>query len=358
MVNPGIFCVTSAESVGCTFLDWSIHWLSGGDQTYVVEQQQWLPLCQDPLLNQSVSNAHGYQKNHPSGFEHTQHHVQMLRQAPELGGKSLYPFPLHLDRCSEKIGVDVRDVSHGHAIKQVIEYQKQDYHHMISWLITQQNIRCIFVALDPKVQGYVWNLRSIERFTWRPDPANTAEDMINEHQDIFFSGSQTTWRDLGLTDTWDRRERMALDIRPFDARAYEDFDIPHEHLWINCQDYWFDTQRTVIDAMKWLDLPVIQQRLDSWLPIMRRWQTVHNDALKFYRILPKIVRSIVKGTPFPLPDLTLYQEAIVQHCLIYWHGLNLKTWQLTKFPDNTVELHKLLEPNIHNIDLRTATQFC
>ena len=48
-------------------------------------------------------------------------------------------------------------------------------------------------------------------------------------------------------------------------------------------------------------------------------------------------------------DLTFEQEVIVQHCLIYQHGLNLKTWQLEQFPRNTRDLHRLLEPNTHTV---------
>ena len=36
--------------------------------------------------------------------------------------------------------------------------------------------------------------------------------------------------------------------------------------------------------------------------------------------------------------------------LIYKYGLNLKTWQLEKFPNNTKQLHELLEENIHPIE--------
>ena len=52
---------------------------------------------------------------------------------------------------------------------------------------------------------------------------------------------------------------------------------------------------------------------------------------------------------YALPRLTLKQESIIQHCLIYWHNLNLKTWGLTHFPNNARLLHQLLEPNIHTV---------
>jgi len=48
-------------------------------------------------------------------------------------------------------------------------------------------------------------------------------------------------------------------------------------------------------------------------------------------------------------ELNLNQEASIQHVLIYKYDLNLKTWGLEKFPNNTKKLHELLEPNIHKI---------
>jgi hypothetical protein len=49
-------------------------------------------------------------------------------------------------------------------------------------------------------------------------------------------------------------------------------------------------------------------------------------------------------------NFEFYQEAIIQHIMIYKYGMNFKLWQLEKFPDNTQDLHKLLEPNIHKVD--------
>jgi len=65
--------------------------------------------------------------------------------------------------------------------------------------------------------------------------------------------------------------------------------------------------------------------------------------------LPAIVNAIVHNHYYLIPPMTLVYEAAVQHCLIYQHGLNLKTWNLQQFPSNAQDLHKLLEPNFHSI---------
>jgi len=39
---------------------------------------------------------------------------------------------------------------------------------------------------------------------------------------------------------------------------------------------------------------------------------------------------------------------MMQHALIYKHGLTLKGWGLENFPDDTKDLHQLLEPNVYH----------
>ena len=49
--------------------------------------------------------------------------------------------------------------------------------------------------------------------------------------------------------------------------------------------------------------------------------------------------------------LNIAQEAAIQHVMLYKYNLNFKIWQLEKFPNNTQDLHKLLEPNtFHKLD--------
>jgi hypothetical protein len=87
-------------------------------------------------------------------------------------------------------------------------------------------------------------------------------------------------------------------------------------------------------------------KLESWQQIYKKWQQPQLDSLEFMFNCQRIVNSIVNNHWLEI-DLTFEQEVVIQHCLIYHHGLNLKTWMLEKFPNNTQELHKLLEPNIH-----------
>ena len=102
--------------------------------------------------------------------------------------------------------------------------------------------------------------------------------------------------------------------------------------------------------MKYLDLDIVPERLSAWIPVYRRWQSIQSRSLKFAINLPYIIDAIVNNWYYELDDLSFEQEVIIQHFLIYKHNLNLKTWKLSKFPDNTQQLHDLLEANIHVVE--------
>lgn len=336
MSVPKIYCATSARSVGCTFLDWSIYWLSGQQEFYQTASRSWIPLIDNPLAKNKLANAHAHLKNHPCGFRAVKLEIAYLKEvASKANISSCYPIPLYLETACEELGIDPSTLADAHTQHLINRYVEQDYRDALTWL-WEQSVPVIYVSVDPCARGYFWQNRS-----------RSTDVVQREHQDRYFSESQRIWNDLALSNIWDQRERMALDIRPFDPLEFANFTLPFEHHWINCQTLWFDTEHAVLDAMGYLDLSVDQSRLEIWRPIMTNWQKIHNDQLMFYRSLPEIVEATVKGHYFRLPSLSLWQETIVLHCLIYQHNLNLKSWQLDRFPNNTIDLHALLEPNIH-----------
>ena len=185
----------------------------------------------------------------------------------------------------------------------------------------------------------------MERFVVSPLRPTSINDLKNEHREIFFKESNQTWTELGLTNRWDIRERMSLDSRPFNT-DFPDININCQHLWINSLDLWTRTEYTLTKIMKYLELDIMPNRLEKWLPVCKKWQEKQLKILDFAYNYQHIINSIVNNIYYEI-DLTFEQEVVIQHCLIYQHNLNLKTWQLEKFPNNTQELHKLLEPNCH-----------
>ena len=346
---PNLVIVTSTKSVGCTFLDWSILFLSGQEYHYSCDVKQSVPVPNDPLCQtNNISNAHKHIKNHSSGLMSTSNKIaELLTNGAAL--ETLYPTMLHLDRAISAAGFDLKDFCFDDKnlgiIKEII---KNDYASIIDHCI-KQGLPTIIVKSDPTPRGYYWNTRSLDRKLLAEEPAESIDDLSAEFQDTYFNQSQRAWKDLGLTNVWDQRERMALDLRPFDRDDFISFGTKDPHLHINCQDLWNLAPEVLRDCFDYLQLKINQDRWHQWSQVARRWQDMQHRNLRFYHSLDHIVDSIINNWYFPLPNLELWQEATIQHCLIYQHDLNLKTWQLTKFPDNTQKLHCLLEPNIHKV---------
>lgn len=331
-----LICSTSFYSVGCTFLDWSINYLSG--QTHHYNYYRGLaPLSCDPLTKK---DSHGHDRNHPKGLAQTKEYVEQLRKHTDF--VSIYLVPLIPFMAMQELGID--SASQNQDL--IFQHRNQDYTQTMSWL-HDQGFDIIFVDIDPSLPLYTFQPRSTE---WRPFSGGIAGSIEVFRDDVdqaFFPHSVKTWNDMGLTNIWDKRERMALDYRPFD-RPRHDFDFPPRHRWIDCRELWWDRD-CIPETMAWLDLPINPTRLDSWQPIFQKWQAIQHRAVRFQYQCQHIVEATIKGWDYPI-DLTFEQEVIVLHCLLYHHDLNLKSWNLVKFPDNTRELHRLLEPNIHQLN--------
>jgi hypothetical protein len=342
-----IVCVTSKLSLGCSFFDWSINFLSGKDNFLKLNPTPHLaPLCLDPV---NSVNSHGHEKNHPAGITEVKSNLEYFLSQPD-NLYTMYPRMLSLDVVCQQLKIDYIHLANPEYYKKIHNYQEQDYHAMLDYC-ANQSVKLIYVHNNYQARGYFWNIRTLERQILKPEPYENINHAVSDFQEIFFTDSITRWGQLGLSNQWDIRERMALDLRPFDPLSFKDVGIKQEHLWVDCQDLWHDTASVLDTAMDYISVAIDQKRWQSWLLIANKWQTLQKNNLKFHYTLDHIVNSIVHNWYYPLPELTLTQEAIIQHCLIYKHNLNLKSWQLDRFPSNTQDLYKLLEPNIHQIDL-------
>jgi hypothetical protein len=341
-----IIITTSFRSVGCTFLDWSVLYLSGQQQYFSLKENCAMPICHDPL-NTRLKNAHGHRKNCASGSVETDIAIKKLRNCHDHIA-TLYPYPLRSSSCLSKLGKSIHSVRSidQRLHEQTALLQIEDYKKMVNTCL-DQDLSVLFVEADARTIGYHWHLRSLDQGYLRQSPLESEQEARQEQDDLFFADSQATWKALGLSEIWDQRERMALDMRPYDTLLFPKiaFDRPYWH--INCQDLWHCTSDVVRECFKWLQLPIDSARWAQWHNVSQRWQQMQQDILRFEQNLPHILDAIVNNWYLELGQMTLKQEATIQHCLIYQHNLNLKTWQLEHFPDNTQKLHKLLEPNQH-----------
>lgn len=333
-------CITSTHAVGCTFVDWSIHFLSGQTKHYNADLNQWVELNKNPI---DKINAHNHKKNHPAGYLETKLVLDKFDTLPDDVIASVYPQKLFLHVAGEKLNLPVSQST----FDTLSQFIKDDLNKIFD-LCTQTQTQMIFVLPDTRASLYNQNIRVVERFITSSAVPSSEQELIEDCQELYFKDSIQRWKDLNLTEPWDIRERMALDMRPGEFSDNYKYNLHHPHLCINCLDLWTRTEAVLKRIMHYLDLDIVPERLQQWLPICAKWQEMQLSMLDFVFNQPHIVDAIVNNWYHEI-DLTFQQEAVIQHYLIYQHGLNLKTWQLSKFPSNTQDLHQLLEPNIHPV---------
>jgi hypothetical protein len=342
-----IFCVTSTDSVGCTFLDWSIHYLSGSTKFYNVESG-WSDLVTTPL---DSSNAHAHPKNHPNGVELTNKVIDKLTNVSATVPLSFYPVPIHEELAAKQINLVINQPTDFYDDK-ITQYQQHDYADIWQQLAVN-NISIVYIKLTSNCL-YTQSVRQLDRNA--PNLSNqlqTTKEVQANYLNTFFKDSQLYWNKLGLTNNWDHREFIALNIRPYyynDIDKYIDFSA--SHYYVDAQELWYNGKNTLINIMQYLGLTVDAGRLTSWLPVYYEWQQKQLGILKFSWNIDHICNCIVNNYYYDISsyNLDLWHEAIIQHNLIYKHNVTFKAWGLETLPTNTQELHLLLEPNIHPVE--------
>jgi hypothetical protein len=337
-----VYCIASWQGVGCTFFDWTIHFLSGQENFYRADQREWIPLCQDPVTN---VNAHAHKKNHPAGLNDTVHQLKHLLSQPQNQLYSTYPHPMRPLEAASHLGVPADKTSSQDDCQKILQLQKKDYCQILEQSY-DLGAKVIYVDTGTFASFYFTRSRFLEKSSPTQDEYDS---LIDEQQQIFFQNSINTWNQIDCRKIWDIRERQALDSRPFDKHVPPDNNFELPHLWIDCRELWTRGENVALRMLTFLELELVPERLQIWREIYAKWQTIQLKHLEFDFVYQHIVDSIVNNWYYEI-DLAFWQEVVVQHCLIYQYNLNLKTWQLEKFPNNTQDLHKLLEPNIHQTD--------
>ena len=338
--------------VGCTFVDWSIHWLSGAEQYYwtkIGEEYKpgeigWYDVADNPMTS---NNAHSHYKNHPHGSKENQKCIDSLKGLNTDRITSFYPVTEHFDRLAEQLGYDLVDVR-GNVAKywdSLKSAQAKDYSEI--WDQCRSNgVPIIYVRFtEPLLYNQIDRVLGFRGlFTEENEDTSRKQYLINN----FFHHDIKKWKNQ---NPWDIREVLALNLRPWQYTPVEtqvDFTVPH--FCIDAQDLWYNGQNAMERILNYLELPMDQQRLEQWLPVYRQWQQMQFLHLSYCWNFDDIINCIINNRPHDLSryNLTLVKEALIQHELIYKHGLTLKSWGLGKFPDNTQDLHSLLEPNVYH----------
>ena len=98
-----IIAFLTGTNTGCTFLDWSVLYLSGQTEFYSFLDQDYIPLTHNPV---TPLNAHGHKKNHLCGFDRNSEEVKTFLNHCQ-GLLTLYPWTLRFSQAAEQNGIDI-----------------------------------------------------------------------------------------------------------------------------------------------------------------------------------------------------------------------------------------------------------
>jgi hypothetical protein len=288
-------------------------------------------------------NAHLHQRNHPDSIEDLDYCISTSSNK----FSSMYLGDPIMSKVAKKYSIDINQYQQPEIWRELQTAKHSEYKNCVQHCL-DQDIPVVYVHPSPSTQGYFWNSRSLGKDIVNNKPFHNEQEKQNVIDAITFSNIDNQ------LPIWDQREIMALNVRPLDTSMFPTSGWEKPYLRLESNRLWHNTQSTMLEILDFFKLTVDTRRLNHWKLISKEWQQIQLDSLKFWWKVDSIVESIVNGWFYQLPSMTLHQEAIIQHFLIYKHKLNLKTWQLEKFPDNALELHKLLEPNMHKIDVSIA----
>jgi len=324
-----VVTIITDPAVGGTFLTWSLHYLAG-HTTYLTTSGKYVDLPDNPMQkhNADGDNAHGFETiNTGSTYKRVKTAIELLDN-PERERESKNLFNVlyvhsgnyHLDKHTE-------------------------WHRAFN-LMLEKKYPVILVRL-PKAQVLYHSLLQFRR------SEQTHDDIL----ECYFSHSTEQQKKSILANVYDKREFIALNYKnPFDfdeyATLFNSLPDRNDILHLLSIDVWQNLDNTIHDIMKFIDIPINSKRYEKWLIVYAQWKQIHTKRIMWCWYFDTIIEYILKGYSMDLErfDLDLYQEAVIQHVLIYKYGLNLKTFELYKFT-NTKQLHDLLEPTSHPFEL-------
>lgn len=323
--------IAATNIFGATFLDWSIHYLSGNNRMYsgynrttdlsyrTTSHHQ--DVVSNPLSG-SGNNAHKHIKNHPDDIDELISLRKKLNiKSNEYDFMTIIPsFPSHYSDSWETDAIGIWNDICTNDDKVVL-------------LNISNSVQCLYI--DKNVTR-VSDVTSLDYDNVKRTLSNIPPTDIQKFGDI--------------NHIWDIREILALFRRPFENfNANLDFTL--QHYQVNPVDLMTMFDETVRDLFSYLEMNIDESRFVKWCEIYSQWKKIHYDRLLWVTYFEKIVHYIINGYDMDIArfNLDLFRESSIQHVLIYKYGLNLKTWGLEVFPTNTKQLHLLLEDNTHNI---------
>lgn len=325
---------------GGHFVLWSMYYLSG-------QLQHWngQEICSVPEPNDVIQgkNAHQHNAVRARGLQDCLDLIKKS-QSIDVPAINVYVTPIEINTVISTMYNTNRLLATADQIRICDEIVVNDTKMLIDFL--QKNYQFSFVKYtDHDRFNVIYNDRC------PCDDLSSAElNSIDNKLDLWQQRFYNNTAEHFDKEIWDRREQLALIINTEPPVSFDhmiDFELPN--LTYTTDDVWNDLPNVMLELLDYYQLPLEKSHWIDWKQAYYVWREKHDNH--FSRCFDQIIEAIVNNHYMSLSrfNLNFYKEMLIQNALITRYNLNLKTWQLIKFPNNTQDLHELLEPNIHTL---------
>ena len=317
--------IINDQGIGGIFLDWSLHYLAGHKNYYSLKFNKVLPVPDNVFESDGFTPPTIFPKEL---FDLCYTNIKNIRIE---NFNTLAIGPLRSTPYTDSNTKESFAFLQNNSEKTVVLYVAENYHRL-----------CL--AYEHKTLGGKFNSLDILNKDYK--------DQWDDYIDTFFLTAKNIWGKENLVDVWDRREFLALTLRPYlaDDSVLDNIELDKTHYGLEVFELFNNFDKTVKDLFKFLDIKIDQSRWEDWLKVYAQLQNRVYDRVLFAEYFECIIESIINNYYLDLTrfKLDIIREAVIQHELLYKHGLTIKGWGLEKFPNNTRDLHKLLEKNTYH----------
>ena len=339
-----VFLFFPYHNTGGHFIIWSLYFLSNQTR-YLANDNQIFDCVVDP--DNTAKNFHQQEVLMTRGFENTkQKYSSAVNLNSDLPVVCFYINPLAMNQALQELFAIT--IAESTAAQQQLahDYIFEDTKKLLNW-VQQHDLPLVQVEYN---LNDLLNITYNDRYPVGFDGASVGSIDANWeiYEKTFFAGIDNKFNDT----TWDKREKLALisyDYTPVSLRYCSAINKNLPHLLYTTDDAWNDLFSVATEILHFIDIPLGPTQNEKWQLVYNNWRLKHDQY--FSRHFDRIINAIVHNEYLNLErfNLDFYKEVLIQNALLYKHNLNLKNWQLEKFPANTQDLHKLLEPNIHQL---------
>jgi hypothetical protein len=208
-------------------------------------------------------------------------------------------------------------------------------HYLLDGLITNY----ILVECDEnKIINYIDNQFQKDFF-----------ENLKEYMKVFFSNSDEKLKNAWHgTDRWQLRELLSFFLEDMIKNTKLIIDDSHQQIKNNnsYMSYTVNPEVFLLNAANELEKILLFFNLNKH----KKFKILEFYVLKFvesqknfakHQQINEFVKNTINGHPYSIPNLTIFDEAYIQHTLRK-QGYNLKCYNLNKFLNSSIKLSELL----------------